>query len=150
LVDDLLAEDYANLSVLDLAGAALQAAKARLGDRANKVNWLEADITQVELPHQYFDVWHDRAVFHFLTQAEDREAYVHRMHQSLKPGGHIIISTFAEEGPIQCSGLPVVRYSPASLHAELGAQLKLKEHSIELHHTPFGSTQQFIYCHFIK
>lgn len=150
LVDDLLVEGFSNITVLDLSEAALQTSKNRLGAAADKVRWLAADITEVELPEASVDLWHDRAVFHFLTQPEDREAYVRRLHKSLKPGGEIVISTFAEEGPVQCSGLPVVRYSIASLHAALGTEFELKDHLIELHHTPFGTTQQFIYCRFEK
>ena len=147
LVDDLLAEGYTAATVLDLSGAALEKAKARLGDKAQKVRWLEGDITQVELPRLAFDVWHDRAVFHFLTESKDRQAYVAQVLRSVKQGGHVIVATFAEDGPLQCSGLPVARYSPEELHAEFGEPFELIEHQREEHQTPFGTKQQFIYCY---
>ena len=115
LVDDLLRSGYRAVSVLDLAAAALSVAKARLGERASEVQWTEGDITKVLLPVHAFDVWHDRAVFHFLTSKEDRAAYVDTVLRSVKPGGHVIVATFAEDGPIQCSGLPVMRYGPSEL-----------------------------------
>lgn len=147
LVDDLLRHKYSNVSVLDLSGAALAAVKARLGEAASKVNWLEGDITKVSLPVHTFDVWHDRAVFHFLTDEADRQAYVETVLRSVKPGGHVIVATFAEDGPLQCSGLPVMRYSPDELHAEFGAPFTLVQHEREEHHTPFGTVQQFVYCY---
>jgi 2-polyprenyl-3-methyl-5-hydroxy-6-metoxy-1,4-benzoquinol methylase len=147
LVDDLLMKGYSDISVLDLSRAALQAAQARLGDTASRVRWLEGDITEIELPFHAYDVWHDRAVFHFLTDAEQRQAYVRAVLHAVKPGGHVIVSTFAEDGPLQCSGLPVMRYSADQLHAEFGAPFELLRHEQETHHTPFGSTQQFVYCY---
>jgi SAM-dependent methyltransferase len=112
LVDDLLACGYANVTVLDLSRAALIAAQARLGPLAGRVRWLEADITTIELPVHAYDVWHDRAVFHFLTSPEQRAAYVGAVIRAVKPGGHVIVATFAADGPTQCSGLPVVRSAP--------------------------------------
>ena len=147
LVDDLLSSGYCAVSVLDLAAAALSVAKARLGDRASEVQWTEGDITKVLLPVHAFDVWHDRAVFHFLTSKEDRAAYVDTVLRSVKPGGHVIVATFAEDGPIQCSGLPVVRYGPNELHAEFGSPFSLVQHEREEHHTPFGTVQKFVYCY---
>ena len=147
LVDDLLSSGYCAVSVLDLAAAALSVAKARLGERASQVQWTEGDITKVLLPVHAFDVWHDRAVFHFLTSKEDREAYVDKVLRSVKPGGHVIVATFAEDGPIQCSGLPVMRYGPSKLHAEFGSPLSLVRHEREEHHTPFGTVQKFVYCY---
>ncbi len=147
LVDDLLAAGYSALTVLDLSAAALTAAQARLGVKAAQVNWLESDITTAVLPCSAFDVWHDRAVFHFLTTPEERQAYVQTVLRSVKPGGHVIVATFAEDGPIQCSGLPVQRYSAAELHAEFGAPFTLVHHDKEEHHTPFGTVQQFVYCY---
>lgn len=147
LVDDLLARNYRNVTVLDISGAALDVAKARLGARADSVTWWEADITTAEVPLRVYDLWHDRAVFHFLTAAEDRRAYVETAMRSVKPGGHLIVSTFAEDGPLQCSGLPVMRYSAAQLHAEFADGFLLVSHQRELHRTPFGTTQQFTYCH---
>jgi ubiquinone/menaquinone biosynthesis C-methylase UbiE len=147
LVDDLLAKGYSNLSVLDLSAAALLAAQKRLGAQTNKVKWLEADITQIEFPMHAFDVWHDRAVFHFLTAPEDRDAYVQAVLRAVKPGGHVIVATFAEDGPTQCSGLPVMRYNKDELHAEFGDAFTLLLHEKESHHTPFGTVQQFTYCY---
>lgn len=147
LVDDLLAGGYAALSVLDISAAALKAAQARLGPAANRVRWLVGDITTIDLPAQAFDVWHDRAVFHFLTTPEQRAAYVRQVLRAVKPGGHVIVSTFAEDGPLQCSGLPVVRYSADGLHAEFGAPFELVRHEKEEHRTPAGSIQQFVYCY---
>ena len=147
LVDDLLISGYCAVSVLDLAAAALSVAKARLGERASEVQWIEGDITKVVLPVHAFDVWHDRAVFHFLSSKEDREAYVDTVLRSVKPGGHVIVATFAEDGPIQCSGLPVMRYGPSELHAEFGSPFSLVQHEREEHHTPFGTVQKFVYCY---
>ena len=147
LVDDLLSSGYCAVSVLDLAAAALSVAKARLGERASEVQWTEGDITKVLLPVHAFDVWHDRAVFHFLTSKEDREAYVDTVLRSVKPGGHVIVAPFAEDGPIQCSGLPVMRYGPSELHAEFGSPFSLVQHEREEHHTPFGTVQKFVYCY---
>lgn len=147
LVDDLLAEGYGDLTVLDLSGAALEAARKRLGEKAGKVCWIEADITEVELPAKRYDIWHDRAVFHFLTAPEQRVAYVRTVFRSVKPGGHVIVATFAEDGPLQCSGLPVMRYRADELHDEFGEAFTLLEHRKEAHHTPFGTVQQFVYCY---
>lgn len=150
LIDDLLAEDYDRVSVLDISPSALAAAQRRLGERAGRVQWLEADIMRAELPSRHFDVWHDRAVFHFLTTPEARAAYLAVVAHAVKPGGHVIIATFAEDGPEQCSGLPVVRYGAESLHAEFGAGFALLHHEREAHRTPFGTVQPFVYCHFRK
>lgn len=146
LVDDLVDAGYAHVTVLDLSEAALSAAKARLGERASRVSWQVGDITQVALPMHAFDVWHDRAVFHFLTTAEERDAYVRAVLRAVRPGGSVIVATFAEDGPEQCSGLPVMRYSADALHAEFGAPFTLLSQARETHHTPFGTVQQFIYC----
>jgi SAM-dependent methyltransferase len=147
LVDDLLALGYTNLTVLDLSAAALAAARQRLGGKASGVRWIEADITRANLPEREFDIWHDRAVFHFLTSPEDRAAYVQAVFRAVKPGGHVIVATFAEDGPNQCSGLPVLRYRPDELHAEFGEAFALLKHKKEAHHTPSGTVQQFVYCY---
>lgn len=147
LVDDLLARGYTSLAVLDISATALKAAQTRLGGLADRVRWLEGDITTVELPEHAYDVWHDRAVFHFLTAAVQRSAYVASVLRSVKSGGHVIVSAFAEDGPRQCSGLPVSRYSAESLHAEFGAAFKLVKHESEGHRTPAGSIQNFVYCY---
>lgn len=147
LVDDLLARGYTSLSVLDLSAAALNAARTRLGRDAERVRWIEGDITSIVLPAHACDVWHDRAVFHFLTGEAQRRAYVAAVLRSVKPGGHVIVSTFAEDGPLQCSGLPVMRYSADALHAEFGAPFTLLGHAREAHRTPSGKLQSFIYCY---
>jgi ubiquinone/menaquinone biosynthesis C-methylase UbiE len=147
LVDDLLANGYTNLTVLDLSAAALAAARKRLGAKAAKVRWIEADITKAELPAHHFDVWHDRAVFHFLTSAIDRAAYVRAVFRAVKLGGHVIVATFAEDGPDECSGLPVMRYNAEGLHDEFGESFTLLRHEMEAHHTPAGKVQQFVYCY---
>lgn len=147
LVDDLLSSGYSNISVLDLSAVALAAAKKRLGSRSANVQWLEADITKANLPPHQFDVWHDRAVFHFLTTAEDRAAYVKAVFRSVKLGGHVIVATFAEDGPTQCSGLPVMRYRAEELHAQFGESFSLLQHKKESHLTPLGTVQLFVYCY---
>jgi ubiquinone/menaquinone biosynthesis C-methylase UbiE len=150
LVDDSLREGQRHICVLDLSARALNVARDRLGQQAEAVLWIEGDITDVELPAKKFDLWHDRAVFHFLTEAADRAAYIDQAMRSVKLGGHLIVATFALEGPTQCSGLPIVRYSPESLHYEFGAAFQLIKHGVEEHRTPMGNVQQFIYCHFVK
>jgi len=147
LVDDLVAEGYADLTVLDLSAAALKAARKRLGAEADRVCWLEADITKAALPASRYDIWHDRAVFHFLTAPADRAAYVRTVLRAVRPGGHVIVATFAEDGPLQCSGLPVMRYRADELHDQFGEAFTLIQHQKEEHHTPFGTVQQFVYCY---
>jgi SAM-dependent methyltransferase len=147
LVDDLLIEGYTDVTVLDLSAAALSAAKARLGSTADRVHWMQANITNAPLPVHGYDVWHDRAVFHFLTDLGERQAYVEAVLRSVKPGGHVIVATFAEDGPTQCSGLPVMRYSAEQLHAQFGSPFTLLKHEKEAHHTPSGSVQRFVYCY---
>ena len=147
LLDDLLMAGFQQVSVLDVSGYALQLARERLGARANDVNWIEADITQAHLPEKEYDVWHDRAVFHFLTKAEDRQKYVETVKGSVKQRGLVIVATFALDGPDKCSGLEVVRYNPENLHDEFGAGFELTDSTRETHHTPFGTDQKFIYCY---
>lgn len=147
LVDDLLADGYSDLTVLDLSSAALAVSRQRLSKYADFVQWVEGDITQAEFPVHRFDIWHDRAVFHFLTEPADRQAYVDRVMRAVRPGGHVIIATFAEDGPEKCSGLPVMRYKPEALHAEFGEAFLLVEHEKEAHQTPSGAVQQFVYCY---
>src|SRR5574338_1037873 len=144
LVDDLLDRGYSALTVLDVSAIALAAARRRLGPRAAVVRWIEADIRDAPLPSQAFEVWHDRAVFHFLTEAEDRRAYVAQARRAVKAGGHVILASFAEDGPSRCSGLPVMRYSPAALQTEFGPGFTLLRHEREAHHTPAGVVQSFI------
>src|ERR1044071_797779 len=147
LVDDLIAASFQHISVLDISATALQLARQRLGRRAAEVNWIEADVTQANLPPLAYDVWHDRAVFHFLTEEADRQQYINTVRQTVRTGGHVIVATFAPDGPDHCSGLEVVRYSPDSLHDEFGEGFELKDSRRETHQTPFGTEQKFIYCY---
>jgi SAM-dependent methyltransferase len=150
LVDELLGEGYQYITVLEIAESALERARERLGAHAEAVTWLHADITSVELPSRCYDLWHDRAVFHFLTGPEDRHRYVETMRDALKSGGHVIMGTFAPEGPTRCSGLDVVRYGPESLAEEFGDEFELVRSARELHRTPLGIEQAFQYCSFRK
>ena len=147
LVDDLLLRGYKNITVLDVSQTALDLTKNRLGSAAEQVRWIVADITEIELEPGAYDLWHDRAVFHFLRAREPRICYVRQVARSVKPGGHVIVSTFGPEGPTKCSGLEVMHYDAESLHREFGTRFRLVESSKELHHTPFGTTQQFLYCY---
>lgn len=146
LVDDLVARGYGDVTVLDISQAALEAAKERLGASASRVHWIAGDITAIELESCRYDLWHDRAVFHFLTSAEDRAAYVREVVRAVKPTGHVIIATFGREGPEKCSGLDVVRYDAQSLHEEFGPRFCLLGSVTEQHETPWGTPQQFTYC----
>jgi len=146
LVDDLLADGYRDVTVLDISPTAIEVARKRLGNNAARVTWLAADITAAELPAHRYDVWHDRAVFHFLTEPQQRAAYVRQVARAVKPGGHVIVATFGPEGPQQCSGLEVERYDADALHDEFGSHFRLMDSATELHETPFGTTQQFVYC----
>jgi 2-polyprenyl-3-methyl-5-hydroxy-6-metoxy-1,4-benzoquinol methylase len=150
LVDDLLTNGFENLTVLDLSASALEVARNRLGTLGKSVTWVAGDIREVTLLEQSYDIWHDRAVFHFLTEPADRAAYVQQVMKSVKPGGHVIVATFAPDGPEQCSGLPVARYAPDQLHGEFGPAFELLEHASEEHKTPWGSVQHFVYCHCLK
>lgn len=147
LVDDLLARGYFNLTILDVSQTALDATKKRLGEAGEQIHWICGDVTQAQLPAHSFDVWHDRAVFHFLIAPDQRKAYVRLAERAVRPGGHVIVSTFGPEGPARCSGLDVARYDADSLHGEFGSRFKLVESSKELHQTPLGATQQFLYCY---
>jgi len=149
LADFILDAGYTNLSVLDISQAAIEQAKSRLGKRADKVTWLENDITEF-ITDEPFDVWHDRAVFHFLTDDDDRSSYVRTLSRALKSGGHAIIATFDLNGPEKCSGLDVVRYSPETMSAVLGEAFQLVETSTEEHVTPGGTLQNFVYCRFVR
>jgi SAM-dependent methyltransferase len=147
LVDRLLARGFRRVTVLDISQAALDAAKARLGERATEAEWVVADVTEWQPAHT-FDIWHDRAAFHFLTDPADRLAYVARLRQAVRPGGHVIIGTFAIDGPEKCSGLPVRRYDAASLAKELGEVFELVDARRQDHATPWNSTQHFQFCIF--
>lgn len=145
-VDDLLSDGYDDITVLDLSGAAMTAAKSRLGERASQPKWMQANILEVQFQKYSYDVWHDRAVFHFLTSENERRAYVGKVLQAVKPGGFVVVATFAEDGPTKCSGLPVMRYNASELHAEFGELFQLIGHEKESHHTPGGNEQKFVYC----
>jgi len=147
LVDALLQDGYRDVTVLDLSAKGLDAAKKRLGGAASMVDWIVADATTWQ-PAKTYDVWHDRAAFHFLTDLRDRAAYVERLRSAIAPGGHVIIATFAPDGPEKCSGLPVQRHDSASLAAELGPEFELVETRRETHHTPWDSTQAFQFSRF--
>ena len=147
LVDDLLDRGYSNLTVLDLSQAALELARQRLAGRASAVRWICADVTRVALPDHTYDFWHDRAVFHFLTDPAARSRYVDTVRKTLKPGGHIVVATFGPHGPEKCSGLEVLRYGAESLHAEFGEDFAKIADSTEIHSTPWGSEQEFVYCY---
>ena len=147
LADDLLARGYQTITVLDISETAIDVCKNRMGAAAGRIHWLVADVTRTELNNSTYDVWHDRAVFHFLTEPEQRAAYVRSVARSVKRDGHVIVSTFGPEGPMKCSGLDVVRYNADSLHDQFGSRFRLVESSKELHRTPFGTTQQFLYCY---
>jgi SAM-dependent methyltransferase len=147
LADDLLERGYRKVTVLDLSEAAIAHARSRLGNRADRVTWIVGDITRVELPEHRYDFWHDRAVFHFLVDADARGRYVAKVRHALKPGGHVVVATFGPEGPERCSGLPVSRYSPEGIHDQFGDQFIKIGSEAELHHTPWGSEQEFVYCY---
>lgn len=146
LVDDLSKAGYGHVTVLDISASALKTAQERLGLVASHVNWLAGDILKADLPKHGFEVWHDRAVFHFLTNEDDRRKYVNAVMHAVKPGGFVIVATFSEDGPEKCSGLPVKRYRPDELHAEFGQPFTLIDHLRETHVTPAGKEQKFVYC----
>ena len=147
LIDDLIARGYRNLAVLDVSSTALEVTRKRLGTSADMVSWLCGDVTTFAFAEHGYDVWHDRAVFHFLTDPNDRAAYVRQVARAVKPGGRVIVAAFGAEGPTKCSGLDVVRYDPEALHDEFGAKFQLTRHLTELHQTPQGKIQQFVYCY---
>ena len=146
LVDDLLASGYDNITVLDISATALEATRLRLGASGPLAKWLVADILEIELAPAIYDIWLDRAVYHFLIGEEQRQRYVAQVLKALKPGGYAIVGTFGPEGPEKCSGLPVSRYSPGEIHGTFGESFQLLGSSFELHTTPWGSRQQFVYC----
>lgn len=148
LVDDLLAQGYRDISVLDISATALEVARNRLTDKGSLVEWIAADITKAELPTARYDLWHDRAVFHFLTAQEQRRAYVQLLERALRSDGQLIIATFGPQGPEKCSGLAIQRYDASGLAAELGSRFQLLDTAVEYHRTPFGTQQQFTWCRF--
>ena len=146
LVDDLLGLGYEPVTVLDVSDAALQVSRARLGERAGRVRWIAGDVIHTDLPPEAFDVWHDRAAFHFLLDPADRAAYAARAARSVRPGGHLVIATFAPDGPERCSGLEVARYDGEALARTLGPGFRLEDETRETHVTPRGTEQRFVYA----
>ncbi|RLA05776.1 MAG: SAM-dependent methyltransferase, partial [Gammaproteobacteria bacterium] len=148
--DDLLETGYRSITVLDISENAIATARLRLAKKADQVTWLEGDITSVDLPTRGYELWHDRAVLHFLTEPEQQRMYRDNLLKALKPGGHLIIGTFAPEAPARCSGLPVQRYSAEQLENTLGDEFELVRQHNELHVTPGGVEQMYLYCQFRK
>jgi 2-polyprenyl-3-methyl-5-hydroxy-6-metoxy-1,4-benzoquinol methylase len=146
---ELLVARGSNVTVLDISSTALEEAKKRLGEASDKVKWIVADITKYKSTEIY-DIWHDRAVFHFLTSPQDRKEYVACLNSALRVGGYLVISTFGPAGPRKCAGLRTMRYSPESLHKEIGDNFHLAESGDEIHLTPTAKEQEFIYCVFKK
>ena len=147
LVDHLLEAGFTDLTVLDISAAALDEAQRRLGDRAERVRWIEADVTRFDPPRSY-RVWHDRAALHFLTEAEDQARYADVLCRALAPGGHAVIASFAPGGPEKCSGLDIVQYDAGRLQALLGDRMELCEQAVEFHRTPAGGEQKFGFYRF--
>ena len=145
LVDALVERGFSDVTVLDVSPAALDVARARLGERGRAVHWVAADVTSWA-PTRRYSLWHDRAVFHFLTDAAARAAYLAQVHRSVKPGGHVMVATFGLDGPERCSGLPVARYDAAGIHAVFGDAFVKVDEASEVHATPWGSSQAFVYC----
>jgi SAM-dependent methyltransferase len=146
LVDDLLHCSYLDVSVLDISATAIDFTRQRLGAKAKDVSWYVGNIIQYDFGSKQFDLWHDRAVFHFLTERSDRQAYVELVRRSVKPGGHVLMATFGPDGPLKCSGLDVVRYDDQSLHHEFGEGFQMLGSKLAEHNTPMGIRQQFLYC----
>ncbi len=148
LADDLLARSFKRITVVDISSNSLDISKARMDEQAQNIHWIEGDITSVSLPVCHYDLWHDRAVFHFLINPEDRKGYIENLKRSLKPGGHLIMATFGLKGPERCSGLEVGRYGSDMLRRELGSEFRLLQAQEEEHITPQGLKQHFLYCYF--
>lgn len=146
LATHLLSAGYTDLTVTDISPAALEHARAELGSAATQVRWIEADIRTHQFDRSYA-LWHDRAVFHFMVSPADRESYLAVLRRTLPPGGNLVIATFGPQGPTQCSGLPVQRYSAEALQQVLGAGYELVSSSLATHETPSGASQQFLYAH---
>ena len=146
LVDELLKLGFSAVTVLDLSCAALDRSRRRLGNRSRSVNWLNVNVIDAEIAPASVGLWHDRAVFHFLNDQVDRDSYVQTVRRVVRPGGHVIVATFAEDGPMHCSGLPVQRYSATQLHGVFGDEFELIGSEREMHHTPAGKDQSFVYC----
>jgi 2-polyprenyl-3-methyl-5-hydroxy-6-metoxy-1,4-benzoquinol methylase len=150
LIDDLLTRGYINLTALDISESALADTRQRLGQQAASVTWIAGDVMNVSLPPRHYDLWHDRALFHFLTEPAQRHQYLEQIKRALKPGGLVMLSTFGPEGPVQCSGLAVCRYDRASLAAVFGHGFVLQETEMETHTTPSEKPQQFLHARFVR
>lgn len=148
LVDGLASAGYRNLTVVDVSASALDITRRRMGADAVGVTWQVANVLDAPVPAAAFDLWHDRAVFHFLTGDDDRARYVAQVRHAVRAGGHVLVATFAEGGPTRCSGLDVARYSVESLHAQFGPDVELVTSRQEVHRTPSGAEQAFTYCLF--
>ena len=148
LVDDLLARGFTNVTVLDVSSAALEATRTRLGSNERLVRWVTADVTQASFETGSVDLWHDRAVFHFLRGEDEKRRYVAVMRRAVTPGGYVLMATFGPEGPEHCSGLEVDRYDADTLAAQLGPGFRMIHATTEIHWTPWGIGQQFLYCLF--
>ncbi len=149
LVDDLLQEGFQNITVLDIAPAAIETAKQRLKEKSLQVRWLVADVLSVSLPEHYYHLWHDRAVLHFFTEKSQQQRYLSQLKRALKIGGYCIIGVFSLEAPPKCSGLPVQRYSIETLQTLLGKDFSLIRSATEDHYTPSGTYQPYVYGCFI-
>ena len=143
----LVALGFSDVSVADISRAALERARAQADAAGERITWIEADVRRHDFPRPY-DLWHDRAVFHFMVNDQDRDAYLATLHHSLRPGGHLILATFGPDGPEQCSGLPTARYDARALAAALGSDYLPHAATLEVHETPSGAAQQFLYAHF--
>lgn len=150
LVDELLQYGYTALTVLDISRIALTNTQQRLGPASQHINWIASNMLHAELPYQYYNIWHDRAAFHFLTTPSQRRAYIEKAFDAIAPGGHLFIATFADDGPERCSGLPVVRYNKTTLSAEFAGAFKPVKYADDEHVTPTGSIQKFLYAYFRK
>jgi ubiquinone/menaquinone biosynthesis C-methylase UbiE len=150
LVDDLLTAGFSNLTVVDVSSWAIKRSQARLAGRAARITWIEADITQFDLPAEAYHLWHDRATFHFLTDPLERGLYVLAARRCVVPGGYLVVATFSPQGPETCSGLAVLRYNPESLSREFGSHFTLLQSRPQTHRTPWGGEQSFQYCLFRK
>lgn len=149
LAEHLLGMGYTDITVADISAGALAQARVRLGREARRITWVKADIRTHDF-HRRYDIWHDRAVFHFMVAPAEREGYLASLRRALRPGGHLIIATFGPQGPTQCSGLPVVRYSVESLVGVLGDEFALCSSVLAEHRTPSGGSQQFLYAHLTR
>lgn len=147
-VDDLLDTGYESVTLLDISAVALQNTRKRLGALEGKVSWIEGDVTNTKLPSKAYDLWHDRAVFHFLTAPSDRHSYVEQLKRTVREGGFAIIATFGPHGPLKCSELDIIRYSPTELEEVLGHGFELVVSEFDEHLTPKGTIQEFTYCLF--